>query len=95
MNELTVKTNEIRRSHAVCRAKDAAVRNTYLAQIAAAHSHNHAAIRACLERRQSALLGWKAKEFDQAMLRVKEIDQRDFCMYAARVLKEILTKMEG
>ena len=94
MNELTVKTNEIRRSHAVCRAKNDAVRQAYLGQIKAARLYAHRALHSKRERRTCEELGLKADAIESVQAYALNIDQRDACLYAARVLKTVLKELE-
>lgn len=86
MNELTIKTNEIRRLHAVCRAKDAAVRQAYQEQVRHARQANTDIVR------HYRLRGRAGGDDDRRFI-LREL--RDEYLHAARVLKEILTAMEG
>ena len=95
MDALTVKTTEFSRLHAVCRAKDAAVRQVYLGQIKAARLYHHRALHSKRERRKCDELGLKAEAFESVQAYALNIDQRDQCIYAARVVKEILKELEG
>ena len=95
MDALTAKTNEIRRLHAVCRAQRDAVRQVYLGQITAARLYNHRALQSKRERRKCEDLGLNADAFESAQAYALNIDQRDTCLYAARVLKTLLKNVEG
>lgn len=95
MDALTVKTTEIRRLHAVCRAKDAAVRQVYLGQIKAARLYQHRALHSKRERRKCDNLGLKDEAHESLRAYGLYIDLRNACLYAARVVKEILKELEG
>lgn len=86
MNELTAKTKEIRRLHAVCRAQRDAVRQAYRAQVRSARQANTHIVR------HYRLVGRACGDDDRRFV-IREI--RDEHLYAARVLKEILTTLEG
>ena len=94
MDELTAKTNEIRRLHAVCRAQRDAVQQAYLGQIKAARLYAHRALHSKRERRTCEKLGLKADAFESVQAYALNIDQRDACLYAARVLKVVLKELE-
>lgn len=95
MDEFTAKSNEIRRLHAVCRAKNDAVKQAYLGQIKAARLYHHRALHSKRERRKCHELGLKADAFESVQAYALNRDQRDACVYAARVLKVVLKELEG
>ena len=80
MDALTAKTNEIRRLHAVCRAKNDAVRQAYLGQITSAKQYHREALHFRRKR--------------DVFVYANNIDKRDACMHAARVLKQVLKELE-
>ena len=86
MDEFTDKTNEIRRLHEVCRAKNAAVRRAYRAQVRYARQMNHELIQ------QHRLTGRACDDNDRRSIR-REL--RDEFLHAARVLKDVLKELEG
>ena len=86
MNELTAKTNEIRRLHAVCRAQHDAVRQAYREQVRYARQANTHIVR------HYRLVGRACGDDDRRFI-TREI--RDEYLHAARVVKEILTTLEG
>lgn len=85
MDALTAKTNEIRRLHAVCRAKDDAVRQAYQEQVRRARSEHHVLLHCGRFRDNDA--------YETRRILGREL--RDQYMHAARVLKEILKDVEG
>ena len=85
MNELTVKTNEIRRLHAVCRAQRDAVQQALCTQVRHARSANWDMIRARTVRRYC--------DDDTRRWILREL--RDEYLHAARVLKDVLKALEG
>ena len=84
MDDLTAKTHEIRRLHAVCRAKNDAVRQTYREQVRLALSLTRNMVAANRAR------GSQVPDHKKWLLR----EQRDACLYAARVLKAVLKELE-
>ena len=80
MDEFTAKTNEIRRLHKVCRAKNAAVRQAYRHEIERARAAHHLYLQ---ERRVRSA-------HQHACLCI-----RDEYLHAARVLKGVLKELEG
>ena len=82
MNELAAKSQEIQRLHAVCRAKNDAVRQAYRLEVARARAAHHRYLQA---RRSRA-----HQQNQQAYL-----DVRDEYLYAARVLHTLLEELEG
>ena len=84
MNELTAKTNEIRRLHAVCRAQRDAVRQALHHQVHLARFINYSLIQT---------LRKKTCGHTHPIDVHREV--RAEYMHAARVLKEVLQDMEG
>ena len=80
MDEITAKTNEIRRLHKVCRAKNAAVRQAYRLEVERAKAAHYLYLR---ERRV------RSARQDTCLC------VRDEYLHAARVLKGVLTELEG
>ena len=83
MDEITAKTNEIRRLHEVCRAKNAAVRQAYRLEIERARAAHHLYLLFRRERRV------RSARQDTCLC------VRDEYLHAARVLKGVLTELEG
>ena len=86
MDAFTAKSSEIRRLHAVCRAKDHMVRQAYRREIRNARKMNHEIVR------QALLNGRACGDDDRRSIR-REL--RDEYIHAARVLRDVLKEMEG
>ena len=80
MDDFTAKTNEIRRLHAVCRAKNDAVRRAYRHEIERARAAHHLYLH---ERRVRST-------HQHACVCI-----RDEYLHAARVLRDVLKDLEG
>lgn len=80
MDEFTAKTDEIRRLHEVCRAKNDVVRQAYRLEIERARAAHHLYLH---ERRVRST-------HQHACVCI-----RDEYLHAARVLKDVLKELEG
>lgn len=92
MNDLTAKTHEIRRLHAVCRAQRDAVRQACRKQVQDARTYHHEAMRC---RRTMRTNGHCAEGKRDYYLFCLNVDLRQQAMHAARAINEILKEMEG
>ena len=87
MDEFTAKTNEIRRLHKVCRAKNAAVRQAYQSQVNCARGAHRLYLQALrLTSAQQA-----CTDIDSEVARCVRAQY----LHAARVLKDVLKELEG
>ena len=87
MDEFTAKTNEIRRLHKVCRAKNAAVRQAYQSQVNCARG----AHRLYLQTLRLTAAQQACTDIDSEVTRCVRAQY----LHAARVLKDVLKELEG
>ena len=92
MNELTAKTNEIRRLHAVCRAQRDAVKGMCKRQLQEARTYHREAMRLRRAMRISGHCAEGKREYYDFCLNV---DLRQQAMHAARVLRDVYHELEG
>lgn len=91
MDNLTVKTHEIRRLHAVCRAQRDMIKQACRKQVQEARAYHHEALR--LHRTMSTLghCPEKPTYYDFCL----NVDLRQHALHAARTLSNLYHEMEG